>query len=99
MERFGDALFSLRNYEIFSLHIPVLWKTEDVIFIDGLYKSWLKHSCKKLKSFQMGKFKYGFVLTDELARKLDEMGLVIQYTVYIPPRSRSSSSDSGPILT
>ena len=80
VERFGDALFLLRNYEKFSLCIPVLWKIEDVVHIDSLYKTWQKHGCKKLKSFRMGKFEYGFVLTDELARKLDKMGLVIQYT-------------------
>ena len=77
MERFGDALFSLRNIEAFSLNISIIWKKEDTSYIDSLYKSWLKHGCKKMKSFQMGKFEYRFALTDELARKLDKMGLVI----------------------
>lgn len=81
MEHFGDALFSLKNYEIFSLFIQVTWKAEDVIYIDSLYNSWLKHGCKKLKSFQMGDFEYGFILTDELARKMDKIGLVIRYHV------------------
>ncbi len=90
VERFGDALFLLRNYEVFSLCIPVLWKIEDVVHIDSLYKTWQRHGCKKLKSFRMGKFEYGFVLTDELARKLDKMGLVIQYT------SPSTSTVSSP---
>ena len=77
MERFGDALFSLRNIEAFSLNISIIWKKEDTSYIDSLYKSWLKHGCKKMKSFQMGKFEYHFALTDELARKLDKIGLVI----------------------
>jgi hypothetical protein len=38
----------------------------------------------------MGKFEYGFVLTDEIAMKLDKMGLVIQYT------SPSTSTVSSP---
>ena len=78
MERFGDALFSLRNIEVFSLNISIMWKKGDTSYIDSLYKSWLKHGCKKMKSFQMGKFEYRFVLTDELARKLDKIGLVIR---------------------
>ena len=77
MERFGDALFCLRNFEIFSLHIAIIWKKEDASYIDRLYDSWLKHGRKKMKSFQMGKFEYQFSLTDELATKLDKMGLVI----------------------
>ena len=77
MECFGDALFSLRNIEAFSLIISIIWKKEDTSYIDSLYKSWLKHGCKKMKSFQMGKFEYRFALTDELARKLDKIGLVI----------------------
>ena len=77
MERFGDALFSLNNFEIFSFQISVVWKQEDTSYLDTLYNSWLKHGRKKLKSFQMGKFEYRFSMTDELARKLDEMGLVI----------------------
>ena len=56
MECFGDALFSLRNFETFSLCIAILWKKEDISHIDRLYNSWLKHGCKKMKSFQMGKF-------------------------------------------
>ena len=78
MECFGDALYSLRNYEIFSLCIPVIWKEKDISSIYCLYKAWQKHGCRKLKSFQMGKFEYGFVLTDKLATKLDEMELVIK---------------------
>ena len=77
MERFGDALFSLRNIEIFSLNISIIWKKEDTSYINSLYKSWLKHGCKKMKSFQMGKFEYRFAVTDELARTLDKIGLVI----------------------
>ena len=77
MERFGDALFSLRNFEIFSLRIAIIWKKDDIRFIDRLYNHWLRHGCKKMESFQMGKFKYRFALTDELASKLDKMGLVI----------------------
>ena len=77
MERFGDALFSLRNFEIFSLHIAIIWKEEDASYIDRLYNSWLKHGRKKMKSFQMGEFEYQFSLTDELTKKLDKMGLVI----------------------
>ena len=77
MERFGNALFSLRNFETFSLCIAILWKKEDISHIDRLYNSWLKHGCKKMKSFQMGKFEYQFSLSDELATKLDKMGLVI----------------------
>jgi hypothetical protein len=77
MERFADVLFSLNNFEIFSLQIPIRWKQEDTRHIDRLYDCWLKHGRKKLKSFQMGKFEYQFSMTDELARKLDEMGLVI----------------------
>ena len=77
MERFGDTLFSLRNFELFSLHIAIMWKKEDTRHIDRLYNSWLKHGCKRMKSFQMGKFEYQFSLTDELATKLDKMGLVI----------------------
>ena len=67
MERFGDALFCLRNFEIFSLDIAIIWKKEDASYIDRLYNSWLKHGHKKMKSFQMGKFEYQFSLTDELA--------------------------------
>ena len=78
MERFGDALFSLRNFEIFSLHITIIWKKEDASYIDRLYNSWLKHGRKKMKSWQMGKFVYQFPLTDELATKFDKMGLVIK---------------------
>ena len=92
IEHFGDALFSLRNYEIFSLCIPVIWTTDDAIYVDSLYNSWLKHGCRKLKSLQMGSFKYGFILTDELARKLDKMGLVIHY---VPPRSHSPSNEES----
>ena len=77
MERFGGALFSLRNFEIFSLCIAIVWKKDDTGYIDRLYNSWLNHGCKKMKSFQMGKFEYQFSLTDELATKLDKMGLVI----------------------
>ena len=77
MERFGDALFSLNNFEIFSFQISIEWKQEDTSYLDTLYNSWLKHGHKKLKSFQMGKFVYQFSMTDELTRKLDEMGLVI----------------------
>ena len=77
MERFGDALFSLNNFEVFSFQISVVWKQEDTSYLDTLYNSWLKHGRKKLKSFQMGMFEYRFSMTDELARKLDEMGLVI----------------------
>ena len=77
MERFGDALFSLNNFEVFSFQIPIEWKQEDTSYLYRLYNSWLKHGRKKLKSFQMGKFVYQFSMTDELARKLDEMGLVI----------------------
>ena len=77
MECFGDALFSLRNIESFSLNIAIIWKKEDTSYIDSLYKSWLKHGCKKMKSFQMGNFEYQFALTDELARKIDKIGLVI----------------------
>ena len=88
MERFGDVLFSLRNYEVFSLFIRVMWKAKDVVYIDSLFNSWLKHGCRKLRSFQMGKFEYGFVLTDELAMKLDKMGLVIEYS----PRTGLSPS-------
>ena len=94
IERFGDALFSLRNCEIFSLCIPVVWKTDDAICVDSLYNSWLKHGCRKLKSLQLGSFKNGFVLTDELARKLDKMGLVIHY---VPPRSHSPSSEESSV--
>ena len=79
MERFGDALFSLRNFEIFSLYIAITWGKEDTSHIDRLYNSWLKHGRKKLKSFQMGvAFECQFSLTDELATKLDKMGLVIR---------------------
>ena len=77
MERFGDALFSLNNFEVFSFQISMVWKQEDTSYLDTLYNSWLKHGRKKLKSFQMGMFEYQFSMTDELARKLDEMGLVI----------------------
>ena len=77
MEHFGNALFSLRNFETFSLHIAIIWKKEDTRHIDRLYNSWLKHGCKKIKSFQMGKFEHQFPLTDELATKLDKIGLVI----------------------
>ena len=77
MERFGDALFSLNNFKVFSFQISVVWKQDDTSYLDTLYNSWLKHGRKKLKSFQMGKFEYRFSMTDELARKLDEMGLVI----------------------
>ena len=77
MERFGDALFSLRNIEAFSLNISIIWKKEDTSYIDSLYKSWLKHGCKKLKLFEMGQFEYHFALTDMLTNKLDKMGLVI----------------------
>ena len=77
MERFGDALFSLNNFEVFSFQISVVWKQEDTSYLDTLYNSWRKHGRKKLKSFKMGKFEYRFSMTDELARKLDEMGLVI----------------------
>jgi hypothetical protein len=88
IERFGDVLFSpVQKCEIFSLCIPVMWKANDVIYIDTLYNSWKKHGCRKLKSFKMGDFEYGFVLTDDLARKLDRMGIVIQCHVYNPPRS------------
>ena len=82
MERFGDAVYSLSNYEVFSLDISMLWKMEDIKFIDALYNSWLKHGCRKLKSFQMGRFDYGLALPDELARKIDKMGLAI----IVPPR-------------
>ena len=98
VERFGDALFLLRNYEIFSLCIPVLWKIEDVTHIDSLYKTWQKHGCKKLKSFRMGKFEYGLILTDELARKLEKMGLAIQYTspsISTSPSHAESSDDES----
>jgi hypothetical protein len=78
MQRFGDALFSLNNFEMFSLHIPIIWKGEDTRHIDRLYDSWLKHGRKKLKSFQMGKFAYQFSMTDELASKIDEMGFIIK---------------------
>ena len=81
MEQFGDALFSLNNFEVFSFQISIEWKQEDTSYLDTLYNSWLKHGRKKLKSFQMGKFEYQFSMTDELARKLDEMGLVITYVV------------------
>lgn len=67
MECFGDVLFSLRNSETFSLHIPIIWLKEESSHIDRLYNSWLKHGHKKLKSFQMGKFNYQFSLTYELA--------------------------------
>ena len=77
MERFGDALFSLNNFEVFSFQISMAWKQEDTSYLDMLYNSWLKHGRKKLKSFQMGKFEYRFSMTDDLARKLDEMGLII----------------------
>ena len=77
MERFGDALFSLNNFEVFSFQISIEWNQEDTSYLDTLYNSWLKHGRKKLKSFQMGKFVYQFSVTDELARKLDEMGLII----------------------
>ena len=51
----------------------------DTSYIDRLYNSWLKHRWKKLKSFQMGgAFEYQFSFTDELATKLDKMGLVIR---------------------
>ena len=77
IERFGDVLFSLRNCELFSLCIPVTWKANDVVHIDRLYNSWLRHGCRKLKLFQMGDFEYDFVLSDDLARKMDKMGLAI----------------------
>ena len=67
MERFGDVLFSLRNSETFSLHIPIIWLKEESSHIDRLYNSWLKHGHKRLKSSQMGKFNYQFSLTYELA--------------------------------
>ena len=87
MERFGDALFSLRNFEIFSLCITIVWKKEDTSHIDTLYKRWLKHGCRKIKSFQMGRFEYRSSLTDEIATKLDKMGLVITAVHdYEPPR-------------
>ena len=78
IERFGDALFSVRNFEMFSLHIGITWTKEDTSHIDGLYNSWLKHGRKKLKLFKMGVFECQFSLTDELASKLDKMGLVIK---------------------
>lgn len=78
MERF---LFSLRNFEIFSFHIAIIWKKEDISYIDRLYNSWLEHGCKKMKSFQMGHFEYQVSLTDELATKLDKMGLVISTSI------------------
>ena len=81
MERFGDALFSLRNFEIFSLHIAITWKKEDISHIDRLYDSWLKHGCKKSKSFQMGMFEKKFSLTDELTIKLEKMRLVINFVL------------------
>ena len=98
IERFGDVLFSLQNCELFSLCIPVTWKIEDVVHIDSLYKTWQKHGCKKLKSFRMGEFEYGLVLTDELARKLDKMGLTILYTSpsmrTLPFHAESSDDES-----
>jgi hypothetical protein len=69
--------FSLSNFEMFSLHIPIVWKGEDTKHIDRLYDSWLKHGRKKLNSFQVGKLAYQFSMTDELASKIDEIGLVI----------------------
>ena len=77
MERFANALFSLRNFETFSLRISITWGKEDTSYIDKLYNCWQKHGCKKMKSFHMGTFEYGFSPTDELSRKMDEMGLVI----------------------
>ena len=74
MERFGDAHFSLNNFEVFLFQISMVWKQEDTSYLDTLYNSWLKHGRKKLKSFQMGMFEYRFSMTDELAK---EMGLVI----------------------
>ena len=70
--------FSLRNFKIFSLYIAITWRKEDTSHIDRLYNRWLKHGRKKLKSFQMGNFEYQFSLTDELAAKLDKMGLVVE---------------------
>ena len=80
MERFGNTLFSLRNFETFSLCISITWRKEDTNYIDKLYNCWQKQGCKKMKAFHMGTFEYGFSLTDELARKMDEMGLVIDLT-------------------
>ena len=77
MERFGDALFSLSNFETFSLNIPIIWMKEDTRHIDRLHNSWLKYGCRKMRSFQMGKYSRDFPLTDEVARKLDEMVLAI----------------------
>ena len=76
MEHFGDALYSLRNCEAFSLEISIAWKEEDMKHIDSLYESWLRHGRKRLKKFQMGMC-HGRPLPEELSRKLDEMGLVI----------------------
>ena len=79
MENFGDAIYSLRNCEAFSLEISIVWKEEDMKHIDSLYESWLKHGHKRLKHFQneMGILNHRRPLPDELAKKLDEMGLVI----------------------
>ena len=99
IEHFGDTLFSLQNCETLSLSIPVIWKAKDVVYIDSLYKSWLKHGCRKLKSFKMGDFEYGFVLTDELARKLHKMGLIIQNHEYTPSNPYLSSCSDDSIIT
>ena len=77
MECFGDAVFSTRNYKDLSLSIPVLWRKEYSNYIEVLYKNWLKHGCKKIKIFLMGRF-YAFDLTDEISVMLDRMGVNIQ---------------------
>ena len=97
VKRFGDALFSLRNYEIFSLSIPVLWKAENAAsYIVTLYNSWQKHGCRKLKSFKMGRYEYGFILTDELYTRLHEMGLVLSNVpVHLPIPSPTVSAETS----
>ena len=76
-ECFGDTLYSLRNCESFSLCISIIWHKKDASYIDGLYKSWLNHGCRKLKTFEMGLLACGFDMTEELSEKVDKMGLLL----------------------
>ena len=55
----------------------MIWKEEDLKYINSLYESWLRHGRKRLEYFQMGKFACGLAVPDNIARKSDEMGLVI----------------------
>ena len=65
MERFGDALFSLRNIKAFSLNISIIWKKEDTSYIDSLYKSWLRPT------------NLIFCFTSRKVRKSDSVGVYL----------------------